>query len=121
MQINYLLDEHISPVYRTQLVRMAPQIIVRIIGDPDVPAKGTSDSDILIWCENNKFILVTNNRKSMPKHLAEHLALGLHIPGIFIIDLQDKIGEVVEELITIAAASFPDEYQDRIEYLPLSY
>jgi hypothetical protein len=120
MTIKYLLDEHISPIYRTQLVRSNPELIVRIIGDPDVPGKGTLDPEILIWCEANQFILVTNNRKSMPKHLAYHLLQGNHVPGILVINFEQSMGQIIEELITIAGASFDDEYQDRIEYLPLT-
>lgn len=56
----------------------------------------------------------------MPRHLTDHLASGRHIPGIFTIDANQSIGQTVEELIIIVAASFEDEYQDRIEYLPLS-
>lgn len=120
MTIKYLLDEHISPIYRTQLVRRNPELIVRIIGDPDVPDKGTLDPEILIWCEANHFIIVTNNRKSMPKHLADRLSQGNHVPGILVIDFEQSMGQIIEELITIAGASFDDEYQDRIEYLPLT-
>lgn len=120
MTIQYLLDEHIASLYRTQLMRQAPDLIVRMIGDPDAPARGTLDPEILIWCETYDFILVTNNRKSMPRHLADHLAESRHIPGIFVIDPFSKIGETLTELIIIAGASFAQEYQDRIEYLPLS-
>lgn len=56
----------------------------------------------------------------MPKHLADHLAEGHHIPGIFVIDPSKNIGGTLTELIMIAGASFSGEYQDRIEYLPLS-
>ncbi|MGK7944207.1 MAG: hypothetical protein AB4058_07045 [Microcystaceae cyanobacterium] len=120
MTIQYLLDEHIASLYRIQLMRQAPDLVVRMIGDPDAPPKGTLDPEILIWCEARNFILVTNNRKSMPKHLADHIAEGHHIPGILIIDPAKNIGETLTELIIIAEASFPKEYQDRIEYLPLS-
>jgi len=112
MTIQYLLDEHIASLYRTQLMRQAPYLVVRMIGDPDAPLQGTLDPEILIWCETHDFILVTNNRKSMPKHLADHLAEGHHIPGIFVIDLSSNIGETLTELIIIAGASFPKEYQD---------
>jgi hypothetical protein len=120
MAIQYLLDEHLNPAYRSQLVRRKPELIMRIIGDLDAPPKGTLDPEILIWCEINGFILVTNNRKSMPKHLADHLTLGRHIPGIFTLNTDHSIGQTVEELLIIAGASFEDEYQDRIEYLPLT-
>ncbi|MCC5663037.1 hypothetical protein LC653_03560 [Nostoc sp. CHAB 5784] len=56
----------------------------------------------------------------MPRHLADHLASGRHIPGIFTIDVNQSIRQTVEKLIIIMEASFEDEYQDRIEYLPLS-
>lgn len=56
----------------------------------------------------------------MPKHLVDHLAESRHVPGIFVIDPSNHIGETLAELIIIAGASFPKEYQDRIEYLPLS-
>ena len=59
MTIQYLLDEHIASLYRTQLMRKAPYLVVRRIGDPDAPPKGTLDPEILIWCEIHNFILVT--------------------------------------------------------------
>jgi hypothetical protein len=121
MAIQYLLDEHLTPVYRAQLVRRNPELVVRIIGDIDAPPLGTLDPEILIWCESNGFILVTNNRKSMPKHLADHLTCDRHIPGIFVIDPDQSMGQTIEELLVIAGASFELEYQDRIEYLPLTH
>jgi hypothetical protein len=120
MAMRYLLDEHLSSAYRSQLVRRNPELIVRIIGDLDVPPKGTTDPEILIWCEINGFILVTNSRKSMPKHLVDHIASGRHIPGISTINIDHSIGQIVEELIIIAGTSFEDEYKDRIEYLPIT-
>ena len=51
MTIQYLLDEHIASLYRTQLMRQAPDQVVRMIGDPDAPSKGTLDPEILVWCE----------------------------------------------------------------------
>ena len=80
--MRYLLDEHIAPVYRGQLLRIVPELEVWIVGDRGAPPRGTLDPDILIWCEEHRFVLVTNNRKSMPRQLADHLALGRHIPGI---------------------------------------
>ena len=102
-------------------MRREPELVVRIIGDPDAPAKGTLDPEILIWCEAHNFILVTNNRKSMPRHLADHRAQDHHIPGICVVDLTQGIEGLIDELIMIAGASYDNEYQDRIEYLPLTY
>ncbi|MGL5066106.1 MAG: hypothetical protein ACRC62_39555 [Microcoleus sp.] len=69
--------------------------------------------------EENEFILVTNNRKSMPVHLADHIAAGRHIPGILILNAKLTIGQTIDELTLIAEAAFDEEYQDQIVHLPL--
>ena len=117
MKFKYLLDEHIPPNYRTQLIRFDPELVVRMIGDPHAPPKSTPDPDILIWCEINNFIFVTNNRKSMPGHLVDHLAQNRHVPGILVVDFERGIGPMLELLAIVAGASFPGEYRDRIQYL----
>src|SRR5215467_314964 len=120
MAIAYLLDEHIPPAYRRQLLRRSPESIICMVNDPGAPPKGTLDPEILQWCEDNGFVLVTNNRKSMPGHLQDHLAAGHHVPGILVIDLEMSIGQAVDDLVLIAGASLQDEYRDCIIYLPLS-
>ena len=116
----YLLDEHISPIYRTQLLYHEPSLTVLIVGDEDAPARSTPDPEILHWCERNNFNLITNNRESMPEHLADHLAAGHHVPGIFTVNLKVSMGLIIEELILIAGASHEDEFRDRIIYIPFT-
>ncbi len=118
--LKYLLDENVDRAYLLQLRRQEPELTVLMVGDPGNPPKGTLDPEILLWCEATEFVLVTNNRASMPVHLAEHLAQGRHIPGIFILNPDLGIGENLEELILAAIASIENEYQDRIVYLPFS-
>lgn len=64
---------------------------------------------------------MTNNRKSMPVHLVEHINESHHIPGIFLINVKLTVGQNIEELIFLAQVSFEDEYQDQIIHLPHSY
>ena len=119
MIIKYLIDENVNPLYANQLREKEPQILVKVIGELDVPPRSTLDPEILHWCEENQFILVTNNRTSMPVHLRDHLAENRHIPGILILNPNLSIGENLEGLILIALASDDNEYEDRIVYLPL--
>ncbi len=74
--MKYLLDENLAGLYRVQLKRQVPELTVWMIGDPGAPERGTKDPDILDWCSQYEFVLVTNNRASMPSHLADHLASG---------------------------------------------
>ncbi len=115
----YLLDEHVPPTYRAQLIYHETSLTVWVIGDEGAPARGTPDPEILKWCEQNHFSLITNNRKSMPQHLDDHLAAGHHVPGIFTINLEVSMGLIIEQLILIAGASHEDEFLDEIVYIPL--
>lgn len=115
----YLIDENLPPVYQTQLLRRQPEITVWMVGDPGTPPKGTLDPEILLWCEQNQFILVTNNRRSMPVHLAEHLSQNRHIPGILVLRPKASFGKILDDLIFIAEVDENDEFCDRIVHIPL--
>lgn len=116
--ILFLLDENVDPLFRTQLLQHEPEMVIWKVGDSGAPPRGTLDPDILSWCEEHDFVLVTNNRRSMPVHLTDHVAAGRHVPGILILDAEMTIGETLDELILIWGASHPNEYQDRIVFLP---
>lgn len=120
MSIRYLLDENLPPQWRRPLLRLAPTLVVRYIGEPGTPARQSPDSLLLQWCEDNDFILVTNNRHTMPAHLKDHLAAGRHVPGVFILTANLSVRRLLLELVLIAGASFEKEYQDQLLYLPLT-
>lgn len=117
--IRLLLDENVNPRYRRELLRRETTLMVWRIGDPGAPPEATLDPEILVWCELHEFILVTNNRKSMPLHLQSHLANGNHVPGILSISDKVGIGNLVEELLLIASIAAAEDLRDRIVYLPL--
>jgi hypothetical protein len=119
MKPRFLLDEHISRSIQRQLRRLEPQIEVLVVGDPGAPPKGTPDPDILTWLESNRYILVTENRSTIPDHLAKHYAAGWHVPGIFWIRPHTNVGSITEELYLIWFASIGEEYQDRTLFIPL--
>jgi hypothetical protein len=115
----YLLDEHLPKWWRRQFVSHAPALKVWRVGDSGAPPLQSPDPMLLEWCEAHECILLTNNRKSMPRHLAEHLRQGRHIPGIFQVEARMNVAHLAEALVLIAGASFENEYQDQINYFPL--
>ncbi len=115
----YLLDENVGESLRQGLHAHYPEIVVWRIGDPSAPPRGTWDPEILLWCENHDFSLITNNRGSMPPHLRDHLAAGHHFPGMFTLNAKMSLGETIEALALIWGAAGPQEYADQINYLPL--
>lgn len=118
--IQYLLDENLGSLWRKRLLRRDPTVVVRRIGDPGAPPLEANDPTILDWCEANGFALVTTNRRTMPVHLANHLAVGKHVPGIFMLTASLTMDQVVEQLILIAGGSLDNEWRDGIWYLPIT-
>jgi hypothetical protein len=118
--LQYLLDENLGQRLRKAMRAAAPQITVWCVGDAGTPLLGAKDPEILVWCELYNFILVTDNRRSMPAHLQDHLGAGGHIPGIFVLRPDWGIGETIDELVLIWEASLPGEYRDQMRYLPIS-
>lgn len=118
--IKYLLDENVDPRLGKALRRRSPDIVVWHIGDPGAPVSGMADPDISAWCEARNFILVTNNRASMPIHLKDHLTAARHVPGIFILRDSLTLSESADELSLIWAASDPNEYFHLLRFLPIS-
>jgi hypothetical protein len=119
VSLNYLCDENVDAALVAELRRRAPGLTVWQIGDPGALPRGTPDPAILIWCEEHGFVLVTNNRRTMPLHLAEHLGRGRHIPGIFQLNAGMGMGETIDLLLLATEALRPNEHQDQIKYLPL--
>jgi hypothetical protein len=117
--IFFLFDENVPLVIPTQLRQAEPAIRFYTIGDGTAPNKGTPDADILSWIEANGYLLVTNNRATIPVHLQEHLARGHHVPGIVQLPKRMSIRLILEDLLLIYGASEPDEFKDQILYLPL--
>ena len=118
-RICYLIDEDTPHAIRDQLLRHNSQIEVLAVGDPVAPPFGTLDPDILRWIEQQGTILISRNRRTLPRHFKDHLEAGGHVPGIFLIRRRSSLGEVIGDLILIWENAAAEEYVDRLEYLPL--
>jgi hypothetical protein len=118
MTLRYLFDENTDPALVAELRRRESGLIIRKIGEPGTLPRGTLDPAILLWCEQHNFVLVTNNRSSMPEHLLDHLREGRHVPGIFQLNPGMRMGETIDLLALAAQVSLPGEHADLIRYLP---
>jgi len=68
---------------------------------------------------NQDRILITHDRRTMTRHFRDRLNAGKATPGVFIIPQQrSAIGETIDALLLIWAASRVEEWRNRIVYLP---
>jgi hypothetical protein len=123
MSLAFLLDEHLrGPLWRaieSHNRRATPPLDAIRVGDPEDIPLGLSDPQILQWAERENRILVTHDRSTMPEHVAAHLAAGAHCPGVFLLPRGARISDVVAFLALADAASDPEDWADRVEYVKL--
>ena len=74
---------------------------------------------MLRWIAAYHYLLITNDRASMPVHLAAHLMAGEHVPGVIQLPRSATWEEIAADLLLIWGAGDPDEFRDRITSLPL--
>lgn len=123
MSLRLALDENLRGPLWTAIVRRnalglgVPLDVVRVGDLPDLPL-GMEDADLLVWCEAEDRLLVSLDYDTMPAHFAAHQARGRTSPGLLLIRPGRSIPEIVEALELVAHVGDPDDYRDRVAYLP---
>ena len=123
MPLAYLLDEHFrGPLWRaidSHNMKGTDGVNAIRVGDvAELPLR-ISGAEILEWAERERRILVSFDRSTLPAHLEDHLKSGRESPGIFLIRRTSTISLVVHFLVLAAHASEPEEWVNRVAYVPL--
>jgi hypothetical protein len=84
----------------------------------DSALHGLPDSQVLEIAARSNRILLTHDRRTMPGHFQDRLALGGDSPGVFIVSQFEPIGLVTEVLVMVWAASDLAEWHNQIWHLP---
>jgi hypothetical protein len=114
-----LLDENLSPRVSLTIQRHYPVIDVLRVGDSGAPLLSILDPDLLLWLDAHERTLVTDNRKSMPGHMADHLAAGHHYWGIFQVRKDAPLRLLADTLFVYWDVTEADAWVDLVEWLPL--
>ncbi len=119
MKPRFLLDENLSPRFKLAVSRLNSKIDILRVGDPNTPALGTLDSEILIYLQQSRRILLTDNRKSMPEHLEVHWNNNGFIWGLFWLKPKATIRELTEDIVLIWETTEAEEWKDQLIWIPL--
>jgi hypothetical protein len=122
MPLTFLLDENLPSRMWRAIQRHNEDNVdildVVCVGQPDDLPFSTEDPAILLWIERQGRIQITEDKSTMPAHLATHLDHGHHCPGVFMVRSGTRVPELLEFLVLVAYASQSVECRDRIEYIP---
>jgi hypothetical protein len=99
--VRFLCDENVPDRLAESLLRQEPAIDILIVGQEGAPPKGTRDPDLLLAAEDAERLLLTFDRRTMPQHVANHLAAGHHTWGILILNQGFPLRRYVDDLFVI--------------------
>lgn len=116
--IRYLADADFNHAIVKGCRRREPAI--DFLSANEAKLEGVPDPDVLVLAADQDRILVTHDRQTMPQHFGAFLIGGRSSPGVFLVSQYAAVGEVVDALVLIWAASDAGEWRNRIVNIPES-
>lgn len=116
MKVSYQADADLNEDIVTGVLRRAPEVDFQTAHEAGL--SGLEDPQVLTLAADEGRILVTHDRRTMPRHFAEFIRYRAS-PGLLVIPQHAELLTVIEELILIWAASEAEEYVNSIRSLPL--
>jgi hypothetical protein len=111
------IDENVdNRILHGLLLRMPGLDIKRV---QDAGLAGVDDPNVLSWAADEGRIVVTHDKRTMIGYAYERVETGLFMPGLFAIKLYAGIGQVIEDMVMIIEGSTVDEWNGKVEYIPL--
>ena len=78
-----------------------------------------SDLDLLAWAAEQKRIIVTHDRRTMPFQATFRIARGESVAGVIIVSRRLPVSQVTDDLEIIVTCSDMVEWENIIKHLPL--
>lgn len=114
--MKFVIDEHLDIVLLTVLCAKGLDA-VRV---QDVNLRTAQDPEILEWAAPRDRVFLTRDRQTVPDFAYERVSVGLPVAGVVVVDTGRNLGDIVEDIQTIAECETPESMRDRIViYLPL--
>ena len=116
MKITFLADADFNDAVVKGVLRREPAI--DCCGAASAGLRGLSDREVLAFAASEGRVLVSHDRKTVPRAFAEFVRTS-RSPGVFIISQKVDHLAAIEALLLVWAASEAEEWANRICTLPL--
>ena len=112
-----MTDENFEGAIFRGLLRHKPGIdVVRV---QDVGLAETDDLTILEWANQEERIILTHDRRTMPRYAYQRIANGESIAGMIVMKSTIPVGQAIADILLIEAISTPEEWVNMVQDLPL--
>lgn len=116
MKVRFQADADLNQILLKATLRREPSVDFQTAHAAGLVA--LNDEQVLAIAAEQGRVLVTHDRKTMPKHFAEFIATQ-ESAGVIIVPQKLSVNAAVEDLILIWGASESEEWINRIKSIPL--
>ncbi len=116
MRLRFQADADFNQIIVSGLLRRFPGLDFRTATAAGLV--GLQDPEVLALAARDGRILVTHDRNTMPRHFAEFITK-TSSPGLIVVSQSTAVAQSIEDLAVVWAASQPEEWTNRIVYVPL--
>ena len=116
MKVRFQADADLNQILLKATLRREPSIDFQTANTAGLVSR--SDKDVLDIAARDGRVLVTHDRKTMPKHFGEFITTNTSA-GVIVVPQKMAVNAVVDDLVLIWAASESEEWVNRIQSLPL--
>jgi len=116
MKVRFQADADLNEILMKAVLRREPGIDFQTARAAGLA--GLADKDVLTMAARSGRLLVTHDRRTMPKHFAEFIETQSSA-GVLIVPQKLPVAQVADELTLIWLASEAEEWINRIYSLPL--
>ncbi len=116
MKVRFQADADLNQIILLATIRREPTVDFQTALAGGL--SGLSDPEVLARAAAEGRILVTHDRKTMPRHFAAFIARETS-PGLLVIPQSLAVAPAVEDLLLIWSATEATEWVNRVAFLPL--
>lgn len=115
--IAFLSDEN----FRNSIIRglKRQQVDVDVVRVQDVGLSGADDDTILAWAAEQGRVLVTHDVNTVPGTAWDRVGRSQPMAGVVAVPERTPTGEVIDNLVLLAACGHAEDCIDQVLYLPL--
>ena len=116
MSIRFQADADFNQIIVSAIVRRHREIDFRTAAAAGLA--GLNDPEVLALAARDGRVLVTHDHRTMPRYFGDFIRTS-ESPGLIVVPQILAIREAADALILVWAATKPDEWVNRVAYLPI--
>jgi hypothetical protein len=116
MPIRFQADADFNQIIVSAIVRRHREIDFRTA--TAAALAGLNDAEVLALAARDGRVLVTHDHSTMPRYFGDHIRASPS-PGLIVVPQTLSIRDTADALILIWAVTKPEEWLNRIVYLPI--